>query len=78
LICVGQPVANQKHEGERSEQEEVDSTNCARKKSGRKNGDFTLAAEKGCESGGQGLVSSAAETALVSSAAENEDFTRQW
>lgn len=64
--------------GRDQNRKKIDSTNCASKKRERKNGDFTLAAEKGCESGGQGLVSSAAETALVSSAAENEDFTRQW
>lgn len=71
--------------GRDQNRKKIDSTNCASKKRERKNGDFTLAAEKGCESGGEGLqirrrplVSSAAETALVSSAAENEDFTRQW
>jgi hypothetical protein len=71
--------------GRDQNRKKIDSTNCARKKRGRKNGDFTLAAEKGCESGGEGLqirrrplVSSAAETALVTSATENADFTRQW
>jgi hypothetical protein len=34
--------------GRDQNRKKIDSTNCARKKRGRKNGDFTLAAEKGC------------------------------